>query len=119
MIYAKDMNIHDNFTDNFNRKWNLEQDPKYKLPYLESHGFRRGNFLIDGKVEDVYLSVWKFKIRNIDFKRISVLIEEYPGESYVMMITHWHGGQNTCKFYEGLEHIPNWEEIEGIVRSDF
>lgn len=119
MIYARDMHIYDNYIDNFRYKHQLEQDKKYKLPYMERHGFRRGKFLINGKIEDVYLSTWNFKTRNIDNKRISVSIMEYPGNSYVLMIIHWMYSKWNTKFYEGLDYIPKWDEIEGIVKNDF
>lgn len=43
---------------------------------------------------------------------------EYP-KSYVLMISWWIYGNPITKFYEGLDHIPTWDEIENIVKSDF
>lgn len=118
MIYAKDMNIYENYVDNFRYKHKLEQDKKYKLPHMEQHGFRREKIIIDGEIEDIYLSTWNFRIRNIDNKKIKVSIMEYP-KSYVLMISWWIYGNPITKFYEGLDHIPTWDEIENIVKSDF
>ena len=118
MIYAKDMHIYDNYIDNFRHKHQLEQDKKYKLPYIEQHGFRRAKFVINGNIEDVYLSTWNFRIRNIDDKKIKVSIMEFPS-SYVLMISHWIYGSPIIKFYEELDHIPTWDEIEKIVNKDF
>ena len=118
MIYAHTINIYNNFIDNFRYKHKLEQDKKYKLPYLEMHYFRRLNILIDDKVEDVYLSTWNFKIRKIDDKRVSVSILEFP-KSYVLIVTHWIGSKWITKVYEQLDHIPDWKEIEEIVKQDF
>ncbi|GAA0102602.1 hypothetical protein UT300012_33170 [Paraclostridium bifermentans] len=118
MIYAKDMHVYDNYIDNFRYKYQLEQDKKYKLPYMEQHGFRRGKFLIEGAVEDVYLSTWSFKIRNIDNKRISFSVMEYP-KSYVMIVYWWKYEIPVTNIYEGLDHIPSWEEVEQMVKQDF
>lgn len=107
MIYTKDLNIYDNHLDNFHHKQKEEKDPKYKLPYLESHWFRRLNILIDDKIQDVYLSTWNFKIRTIDHRRIQVSILEFPS-SYVLKVTHLNGTTlgNTI-WYEQLDHIPD------------
>ncbi|CEQ01649.1 Uncharacterised protein [[Clostridium] sordellii] len=118
MIYAKDMHIYDNYIENFRYKHQLEQDKKYKLPYMERHGFRRGHYLIDDKIEDVYLSTWDFRIRNIDNKRISFSVMEHP-KSYAMIVYWWKYGTPVTKIYEELDHIPSWDEIERIVKSDF
>ncbi|MEG2246501.1 MAG: hypothetical protein RSC84_03535 [Peptostreptococcaceae bacterium] len=118
MIYEKDMNIYDNHIDNFRYKHKLERDKKYKLPYMEQHGFRRERILINGNIEDIYLSTWNFRMRNIDNKKVKVSIMEYPN-SYVLMISHWIYGNPIIKFYEGLDYIPTWGEIEKIVKSDF
>lgn len=112
------MHIYENYIDNFRYKHELEQDKKYKLPYMEQHGFRRENIIIDGVIEDIYLSTWTFKTRNIDNKKIKVSIMEYP-KSYVLMIIRWIYGNPITRFYEGLDHIPTWDEIENIVKSDF
>lgn len=118
MIYTKDLNIYDNHLDNFHHKQKEEKDPKYKLPYLESHWFRRLNILIDDKIQDVYLSTWNFKIRTIDYKRIQASILEYPS-SYVLIVTQWIGSKWITKVYEQLDYIPDWTQIEEIVKQDF
>lgn len=118
MIYAKDMNIYNNHLKNFEHKHKIEQDRKYKLPYLEMHYFRRLKILIDDKIEDVYLSTWKFKTRKIDDKKVSVSILEFP-KSYVLRITQWVGNKWITKNYEELDYIPEWEEINHIIIEDF
>lgn len=119
MIYARDMNIYDNYSDNFNHQYKLAKSPKYELPYMYQHYFRRGKYIISNKIEDIYLSTWMSKIRNIDNKRISVGILEFPG-SYVLRITHWdYSLIGNTKWYENLNDIPSWEEIEQYVKSDF
>ena len=120
MIYAKDMNIYDDYLDNFNHQYKLAKSEKYKLPYMYQHYFRRGNYLINGKIEDIYLSTWMSKVREIDNKRISIGILEFPTNTYVLRITHWDKSHiGTTKWYEGLVNIPSWEEIEQYVRNDF
>lgn len=119
MILLKDLPKFNSTSEALNYINNLEKDKKYKLPYLEQHFLRRGTYLINDEVQEVLLSTWNFKPRKIDFKRMSVSIMEFP-KSYVLMITKSvFGSVGDTKFYEGLDHIPTWKEIEEYIRSDF
>lgn len=85
MILVKDFNNFKNMTDAFNSKLKVEEDKKYKLPNMQRHYFRKETLLMNSKWEYVYLSTWDSKVMNIDFKRISYTVMEYP-KSFAMII---------------------------------
>ncbi|MGL5381064.1 hypothetical protein [Clostridium sp.] len=119
MIYVKDLPKFKDMSESFEYLQGLNTDKKYKLPYMYQHYLRRGSFIIDDNVEDVLLSTWMFNTRAFNFKKFTVSIMEFP-KSYVMSITQEGIGLiGKTKWYEQLNHVPNWIEIEYLCGKDF
>lgn len=120
MIFKKDLPNFNSTEEAFEFELNLARKKEYKIPYF-NHSFRSDHMVINGKIENVLLSIYNLKqsTKKIDFIPYSLSILEWGENKYVLHATQHILGTWKTKFIEGLEHIPSMSEIEKIVKSEF